>query len=629
MCGIAGKVWFDAERPADVDAVRAMTDALAHRGPDGQGLHVDGAVALGHRRLAIVDLSERGAQPMLDREAGLVLVANGEIYNHSELRAELAHDGHSFRSDCDVEVILAAYRRWYTDEGARFVDRLDGMYAFALWDGRARRLVLARDRTGQKPLVYAHTPTGLSFASELAALRHDPDLDRTPDDRALADYLAFRCVPHPRTAWLGARKLPPAHVAVLEDGQLTLTRTWALAAGPEGGSAPSLDEAAEEVDARLSEAVRKRLMADVPVGALLSGGLDSAGVVAHMAAHGADISTYTIGFDERAWDETSEARAVARAFGTRHHEELVRPDALATLDAVLAHYGEPFADTSALPCFLVSKLAAQHVKVVLTGDGGDEAFAGYDRHRALLLAERLASPAAAPVRAGLRVAHGVLSLAGAGGQRSAGQRLGRLLEALDRPPRARNHAWRLVAAPERLAALLSEEGRRRFGVSSHYGPDLPGPLPLNEALLLDLERYLPDDLLVKIDIASMAYGLEARAPFLDRALLEYASGLPAGLKRRGRVGKLVLRRSLARRLPADLADGPKRGFGVPIDAWLRAGPLHDHAREVLLGPGSRRRGLLDHDAVERLLAAHSRREVAAHDLLFTLLVLERWFAEAA
>ena len=635
MCGIAGKLWFDPARPADLDTVRAMTAALSHRGPDDDGLVSDGPLALGHRRLAIVDLSAAGRQPMSGPGLGASLspsapdtawvVVNGEIYNHLELRADLEARGHRFTSRCDIEVVLPLYREYWDREGPHFVDRLDGMFAFALWDPAARRLVLARDRMGQKPLVYAHGDDGLSFASELGALRLDPDLDRRPDDQALADYLAFRCIPHPATAWQGARKLPPAHVLVAEGGRVRTTRYWQLVPGPEETYGPDLDESVEEVGELFGRAVERRLMSDVPVGALLSGGLDSAGVVAHMAKHvGAGLKTFTIGFEDAAYDERPRARRVARLFDTEHHEQLVAPDAVSILGGLLAHHGEPFADSSSIPTWLVSELASSHVKVVLTGDGGDESFAGYDRYRALRLAQRLDRPWARPLRAGLDLAVGVARLGGPPGHRSLATRLDRFRQALDSPPRRRNHLWRLATPPERLDELLTPEGRERFGVPTFYGPQTDGPLGLNEALALDVAQYLPDDVLVKVDVASMAHGLEARSPFLDRALVEAAASLPADHKLRGRRSKHVIRQALSRDLPPDVLHGSKQGFGVPLDTWFR-GSLGEHAREVLLAPAAVQRGLFDPEAVNRMLVNHQDGKVAAHETLYTLLVLERWF----
>jgi len=620
VCGIAGKVLFDAAAPAPVELVAAMTAALAHRGPDGQGLASQGPAAFGHRRLSIVDLSAAGAQPMLREGGELMAVINGELYNHEALRDDLRAAGHSFAGRCDSEVLLPLYLEHWEREGPDFVARLEGMFAFAIWDGRHRRLVLGRDRSGQKPVTYCATERGLSFASELPALRHDPDLDTTPDDQALADFLAFRCVPHPATAWRGAAKLPPAHVLVAQGGRISTQRYWRLAPGPERG--PSLDEAAEELAPLLAAAVRRRLMADVPLGALLSGGVDSAAVVALMAREGAGrVSTFSMGFDDPAYDETSDARRVARLFDTDHSERIVRPDALELLDRVLAHHGEPFADASALPTFLVSELAAEHVKVVLSGDGADEAFGGYDRHRALLLAGHLEGPV---TRRLIALAARVTALGGVGGQRSLSARLGRFADALAACPRRRNHAWRLAGSAARLTSLLSPEGALRLGTPAHYGPDVPGPLSLNEALLLDSERYLPDDILIKVDVASMASSVEARAPFLDQRVLEFAASLPSALKASPRVGKRVLRRALSRLLPADVLSGKKRGFGVPLDRWL-AGPLLPHLREVLLSPRAAARGLFDRVAVERLIDAHAAGKLAAHEQLYTLLVLERWF----
>ncbi len=642
MCGLSGKLWFDLVRPADLESVRTLTAALAHRGPDGQGFAADGPCALGHRRLAIIDLSPRGAQP-LRGQGGELLVANGEIYDHRALRRELEALGQRFTSDSDNEVLLAAYRQWWGAEGPRFLARLPGMFAFALWDPRARRLVLARDRVGKKPLHYALTDEGLVFASELHALLRDPLVDRRPDWQALSDYLAFKVVGHPRTAYLGARKLPPATVLVAEPGpdgrvRATQQRWWRLSPGNEEGAAPTLDEAADEVLARLRTAVRRRLVADVPLGALLSGGLDSAAIVALMAQEGGTLRTFTIGFAEADHDESAAARRVAKLFGTEHHELVVAPDAVALLDAALAHHGEPFADGSALPTYVVAQLARQHVTVALGGDGGDEAFAGYDRHRALALAARLDRPLAAPLRLGLRAAAALAVASGAApdgagtssGARGRGARLVRFADALDRTPRQRNHDWRISLAPAQLTALLTPEGARRFPPPAFCGADVPLPFPLNEALVLDVERYLADDILPKLDVASMAHALEARSPFLDHQLLEYAAALPARLKLGrapgggGLQSKLVLRHALRRLLPADVLHGRKRGFGLPLESWFR-GPLLAHAREVLLSPAARARGLFEPQAVEALLAAHAARRVAAHEPILTLLVLEQWF----
>jgi asparagine synthase (glutamine-hydrolysing) len=658
MCGIAGKLWFDTSRPGDRDGVARLISALVHRGPDDEGLAVDGPVALGHRRLSIVDLSPRGRQPMASEDGSCLLVCNGEIYNHQALRAELGAAGHRFRSDSDNEVILALYREWWAREGADFVSRLEGMYAFALWDGRARRLLLARDRVGKKPLVYAQTPQGLVFASELSALVRDPLVDRRPDWAALSDYLACKVVPQPATAYVGARKLPPGSVLVAElaspaEGaargpRVAIRRTWRLAPGSDDALPPDLDTAADEVLARLRAAVRKRLMADVPLGAFLSGGLDSAAVVACMAERGgAPVRTFTIGFRESEFDETAQARKLARLFGTEHHELVAEPPSLAVLERLGAHHGEPFADSSAIPTFLVAELARRHVKVVLTGDGGDESFGGYERYRALALAGALDATAAAPLRWALQagaaaaVALGVAPVQGvvSGGGRGAGERLLRFADGLHRTARQRNHDWRVGAGPALIDGLLTDEGRRLMPAPAFYGADVPRPLPLNEALALDAERYLPDDVLCKLDTASMAQGLEARAPFLDRELMEYAAALP-GRYKLGRLrggepvraglaparSKLVLRHALRRLLPSDLVEGRKRGFGVPLGAWL-AGPLLEPARDVLLSPRARQRGLFRTQAVSDLLEAHARNEVAAHEPLFTLLVLEQWFLQ--
>lgn len=636
MCGIAGKLWDDPRRPAD-GVAEAMAGRLVHRGPDGEGSVVDGPAALAHRRLAIVDLSDAARQPMASADdPRLLLVANGEVYNHEALRDELGARGHRFATRCDSEAILAAYREWFDREGPAFVERLEGMFAFALWDGAARRLVLARDRVGQKPLVYGETGDALVFASELGALAAEPTLDRRVDDRALADVLAHRVVPHPRTAWRGARRLPPGHVLVRElreDGRprTELTRTWRLSPGSDVAAAPTLRDAAHEIRARLEAAVAARLMADVPVGALLSGGADSAAVVALAARHARGrLRTFTLGFADAdpAWDERVAARRVVAWLGTEHEEVVLDPadhDLVDdVLDPLLDHFGEPFADTSALPTWLVARAASRHVKVVLTGDGADESFAGYDRYGALALRARLRGRGFGPVRAALRAASGVLG--GHPDPRAPAARLARFVDGLERSARGANHAWRTTASPERWAELLTPDGRARLGAPSHYGPDVDddvAPFALNDALVLDVERFLPDDVLAKLDVATMAHGLEARSPFLDRRLVETAASLPGALKRPP--PKRLLRAALADVLPPDVASGPKRGFGAPVGRWL-AGPWRDAARAVLLSPECRARGLFDAAALERRLSAGARGTVADHEVLYTLLCVERWLA---
>ncbi len=610
-----------------------MSARLVHRGPDDDGLVVAGPAALGHRRLAIVDLTASGHQPMASADdPALTLVANGEIYNHLALREELVARGHSFSSRCDVEVIVAAYREWFGAEGAGFVEHLEGMFAFALWDAEARRLVLGRDRLGQKPLVYAEVDGGFVFASELGALAADITVDRTFNDQALADVLALRVVPHPRTAWRGAAKLPPGHVLVRElsesgDVQMSLERTWRVAPGSDVGAALTLREAAQGVRERLDAAVRARLMADVPVGVLLSGGTDSAAIAALAARHTSErLATFTLGFADAdpAWDERDRARKVARWLGTDHTEVVLDPAHFDlvddVLDPLLAHFGEPFADTSALPTWLVSRCAAREVKVVLTGDGADESFAGYDRYRALALRETLRAGWAAPVRSALRW----VTPGEAPTQRSWRTRLARFAGGLDVSARHANHLWRVTAPPSTWHALLTDEGRIRLGTPGHYGPDIAddvAPFRLNDALALDLECFLADDVLVKLDIASMAHSLEARSPFLDRRVVEFAASLPG--RHKAPPAKRVLRCALADVLPPDLRGGPKRGFGAPIARWL-GGPWASAARDVLLSPEARARGLFRADRIEALLTAHETGTVAAHEVLYTLLCTEHW-----
>ena len=598
-----------------------MIATLRHRGPDGEGVWSDDRVGLAHARLAIIDLSDAAAQPMSDADGLVHVVHNGEVYNFPELREELMGLGHRFKSQGDTEVIVNGYKQW----GEAVVRRLRGMFAFALWDAGARRLLLVRDRMGQKPLYYAWRGGQLVFGSEIKALLAAPGAARVPDLEAIHHYLTYMYVPAPFTAFTGVRRLDPGHYMVVEDGGATRTeRYWSL---PDPGAARPrpAPELAEEVTARLDEAVRLRLIADVPLGAFLSGGIDSASVVASMArASSGPVKTFTIGFADQRFDERVYARMVAERFSTDHSEYVVEADAVAVLPKLVWHHGEPFADASAVPTWYVSEMTRGHVTVALNGDGGDEGFLGYPRYsgcrlgamtdalpapaRSLMAALGRALPFETSRRRILRYARRFLVDAAAqAGERyvgwvtlfSQGAKDGLYGDAM------REH---LAAPSEDLLLRLLGNGAFDAGRAAHA----------------DIHSNLPDDLLVKVDVATMAHGLEGRSPFLDHELMDFAASIPAAQRMRGLRTKALLKSAMAARLPRALLRRPKRGFGVPLGQWLRH-DLKELAHDTLLSQRARTRGLFRPRAVERLLDEHMAGGRAHHDRIWALLMLELWF----
>ena len=616
MCGIAGML-AEPGRRADSRLLRAMTGILAHRGPDGDGHHEDGRVGLGHRRLSIIDLAT-GEQPMSNDDASVWITFNGEIYNYRELRRELEARGYRFRTASDTEVIIKAYEAF----GPDCVGHLRGMFAFALWDARRRRLFLARDRAGIKPLVYAWNGRRLLFASELKALLQDPDLARELDSEALRDYLTFLYIPSPKTIFRGIRKLPPASYLLLDadGGEPEIRRYWQLEFRPEAGRGEA--EWIEGLRAQLADAVQSHLVSDVPIGAFLSGGVDSGSVVALMArAAQGPVRTFSIGFEDEAFDEVGYARQVAQRYHTDHYEFVVKPDALEALPRLAWQFDEPFADSSALPTYYVSKITREHVTVGLSGDGGDENFAGYTRYaRALALHRGLDRGPGRLVRPFLALG-GRLLPTGARGQG--------YLALLGADPVERYYQ---IMTGGRIGALRGLLGADvRDSVMPGLGPDRfrahagAGAAHDYVAALqrIDIETYLPEDILTKVDRTSMLVSLEARVPLLDHVLMEYVATMPTALKLSDAGGKAIFKRAMADALPHDVLHRPKMGFGVPLARWFRA-ELGDHAREVLLDGRTRRRGLLDTDAVAGLLEEHrsGRRDRAT--LLWAVLCLEEW-----
>jgi asparagine synthase (glutamine-hydrolysing) len=623
MCGIAGKLYMDPARRVERAVLERMGAALAHRGPDDGGIWRQGAVGLAHRRLSIIDLSAAGHQPMSNEDGSVWIVFNGEIYNFQDLRPALEAAGHRFRSRTDTEVILHLYE----EHGTECLARLRGMFAFAIWDGPRRRLFLARDRLGKKPLVYQADQAAFRFASEAKAILQDPAVEARPDARAIARYLTYGYVPGSHSAFAGFHRLPAGHHLLWEDGRTVVTRYWRLQRDP-GEPRP---EAAwcEEIRARLEEAVRLRLVSDVPLGAFLSGGVDSSAVVATMAkALPGRVKTFSIGFDEPEYDELQYARLVAERFGTEHHELVVRPDAVAVLPKLAWHYDEPFGDSSAVPTFYVAQMTRRHVTVALNGDAGDESFGGYERYVASLAAHRIDGlPGAGLLRAAARTALGVWPAKGR--RTSLPARARRFLDGLAEAPERRYARWFCHFYGDRKAELCTpaflHEAEETDDLADllaafreHESTDL-----LNATMGVDAQLYLPDDLLVKVDIASMAHGLEARSPFLDHEFMEFAATIPSDLKVRGRATKRILKKALEDLVPKPVLTRRKMGFGVPIDHWLRH-EVRDLAYETLLSPRALGRNYFRPAVVRRLLEEHAAGRANLQYWLWTLLMLELW-----
>ena len=623
MCGICGLFAPPGAGAPDRAAVDSMLDALRHRGPDESASTPLGACTLGHCRLRVLDL-QTGEQPVTDESGEIVAVFNGEIYNFQALREELATKGHEVRGTGDTPIIPHLYEEY----GERFVEKLAGMFTVALWDGRRERLVLARDRVGKKPLLWTRLADGtLAFASELKALARLSGLAWELDLGALDAFLALQYVPGPGTALRGVHKLPPGHILVADATGERIERYWELEPVQQRLSET---EWLERVRETVTEAVRKRLVADVPLGALLSGGIDSSIVVALMAQLQAEpVRTFTVGFADASYDERSYARLVAERYGTVHEEVLVEPDAAELLPRLAASYDEPFGDSSALPTYLVSEVARRELTVALVGDGGDEAFAGYERYRAHRLAARLDRAVPTTVlRAGARSLRAL-----PGGRRelrATAARAARFLEAAAATPRDRyGRLMEIFPAPLRRA-LWTDDALAQIGTPPSAGallgpPRAPGITGLQ---LLDVATYLPGDLLYKADIASMACSLELRAPFLDHEVLALGLGLPDSLKLRGARGKVALRRAFAADLPQEILGRGKRGFGVPVARWFRT-DLRDLAGDVLLGERASARGLFRRPGLEALLADHVAGRADHGARLWSLVMLELWQREYA
>jgi len=632
MCGITGAIWTDPAKALDDATLRRMVEVLRHRGPDDQGFFTAGlrvqsagesqpGVALGHRRLSIIDLAS-GHQPLANEDGSVWIVFNGEIYNYRELRRRLEGSGHQFRTQSDTEVIVHLYE----DEGERTPRLLNGMFALAIWDANRGQLFLARDRLGKKPLVYRLEPGRLLFASELKSLLEVPGVPRQLDPQALDAYLTYQYVPHPQTILQGISKLPPGHWAVWRGGQLQIDCYWQPDFRQEN-DLPDTDYA-QQLRELLTSSVEMRLQSEVPLGAFLSGGIDSSIVVGLMCRLSQEkVRTFSIGFPEPEYDETRYARLVAQHFGALHEEFRVEPDAVQILPKLVWHFDEPFADSSAVPTWYVAELTRRHVTVALTGDGGDELFAGYPRYRAVWLAswfDRLP----AWLR---RILAGRFwqKLPASPRQKCLRRRFKRFTECLSQRPQRRYLEWIAIFNEARRAELYSESLLASL-------PDIDpleflaaawaqstGRDPVTAASLADLVTYLPCDLMTKVDIASMAHGLECRQPFLDYRVVELAARMPLSLKfRRGR-GKRILLEAFADLLPPAVLRRGKMGFGVPLDRWFR-GPLAHFTKDLLLSPKTLDRGLFRPEAVRRLVDDHLEGRFDHSYRLWALVVLELW-----
>jgi asparagine synthase (glutamine-hydrolysing) len=622
MCGIAGKFNFDRTRSVDRERLTAMTTAIAHRGPDADGFHIAEGIGLGHRRLSIIDLAT-GDQPLANEDSTVWVVFNGEIYNFAEVRAELERAGHRFRTHTDTEVIVHAYEQW----GEQSVERFRGMFAYALWDERRRRLVLVRDRVGVKPLFYTATAFGVTFGSEIKAVLEDPDVSREWSPESIDAYLTLGYVPAPHTIYSAISKLPAGHLLVAENGRVTTRQYWDLRFTGDGDPRRE-SEYLDELDALITESVKLRLMSDVPLGAFLSGGIDSSAVVAAMVQTSSSrVVTTTVGFGEHAFNELEYARVVARHLGTESHERIVTPDVADLLPKLAWHLDEPFSDSSAVPTYYVSAAAREHVTVALSGDGGDEVWAGYPWHRV----EQWESRA--------RV------LLGSTGARIAGRLAGRLpcrvkgarsLRHLALSPDdacAQKHAYNGFDALGRRAMYSSD-----FAESVRYADPLQSLRrayrsctssdPLDRTMYVDVKTYLVDDILTKVDKMSMAVSLEARDPLLDHRLLEFAATVPSSLKLKNGQSKYLLRRLLERRIPKSIVDRPKHGFEAPIGEWLR-GPLAPMVEDLLLDGRFRGRGIFDDRAVAALWREHKSGASDHRHRLWSLVMLELWFRQFA
>jgi asparagine synthase (glutamine-hydrolysing) len=628
MCGIAGYVNADPARHADPGVVRSMTEAIVHRGPDDEGFHVQGAVALGMRRLSIIDL-ETGQQPISNEDGTIWVVFNGEVYNYLELKEDLISRGHHFRTRSDTEVLVHLYE----EKGDEFVAAINAMAALALWDSRRQRLVVARDRLGKKPLHYALTSEAFVFGSEIKALVRHPSVGAELDHGSLARYLVHEYVPCPRTIYQGIRKLRPGHLGIFERGRFSERSYWDLppqrAAAGRAEEAPVVAEVDEEIRQTLLGAVRSRLMSDVPLGVFLSGGIDSTSIVACMSrAAPGSVRSFSVAFREPSFDESAHFRSVARHFGTEHEERVLTPAALLdVLPAVASAMDEPLGDASILPTYLLSKFTREKVKVALGGDGGDELLAGYPTYQGHRLA-RLYESLPATLRAGV-IEPLVRRLPVSRSNVSFDFRARKFISGVGHEPAIRNQIWLGSFTDAEALSILSPELRESLATTDLFDEArghmqrAPASDLLGKLQYVDLKMYLQDDILVKVDRASMACSLEVRSPMLDYRFVELITRMPSSWKLRGLTTKHVFKRAMRPWLPPGIAGRPKKGFGVPVAEWLR-GPLRGMMMDLLAPARLQRQGLLEPGAVAGLIQDHLEGRRDNRKPIWTLMMMQLW-----
>jgi asparagine synthase (glutamine-hydrolysing) len=623
MCGIVGKVNFNGE-PVEKSLLKRMADTIVYRGPDDEGYYSAPYIGLGQRRLAIIDLRSAAAPPLSNEDGSAWVVFNGEIYNFKELRSELIEKGHKFRTASDTEVIVHLYEEY----GVECLHRMRGMFAFAIWDAKNKLLFAARDRVGKKPFNYTKTRSSFVFGSEIKAITADPTIRRTPDYSALDSYLRWQYVPSPRTAFAGISKLPPGHYLTCDvEGNLNICQYWS----PPCSTKTSLpkEEIEQELLRILRESIRLRMVSDVPIGAFLSGGIDSGTTVALMAMESsAPIKTFSIGFEEEKFNELPFAKMLAERYGTEHHEFTVRPSAADVLPLLVHHYNEPFADPSALPTYYVSKMTRQHVTVAISGDGGDESFAGYVHYRKVM---QWAKFDGIPATLRSAIFNSMDALTPAGHHVNAVAKMSKAL--------------RMAGAqlPDRYRQYMSilKDQERDYLYTDHFrhlaGESLPvqvvEELPWHEdmdsidwMMRHDQSHYLPDCLMVKTDIASMANSLEVRCPLLDHHMIEFAATIPSHMKVNSSGGKAILKSAVKDLLPESTFNKPKTGFGVPVSAWFR-GDLAPFLKDILLSESAEKRELFHQKQVHRMVEEQLSGARDWGNRLWAFLILELWFRE--
>lgn len=623
MCGIVGKWNFQTKRAVDHNLIQEMARRIVHRGPDDEGVFIRDEIGLGFRRLSIIDLSPAGHQPMSNEDGTIWMVFNGEIYNYQNLRSELESQGHRFKSHSDSETVIHLYEEYGDD----CVQHLRGMFAFAIWDSRNQRLLLARDRIGKKPLKYYLGSQGISFASELKALFADPDVPWEIDYQAIDKYLTYQYVPHPQTGFLGIQKLPPGHTLTIDKGQVEVKRYWELDYTKK--LVKTEGEWCEAIRENLNESVKLRLMSDVPLGAFLSGGVDSSAVVAFMAKNSASpVKTFSIGFREQTHNELPYARAIANMYGTKHTEFLVEPKALEILPKLIYHYEEPYADSSAIPTYYVAQQTRQHVTVALNGDGGDENFAGYPWYPVHQFAQRysmIPSALQTIISGGARLLWKIKPS-------TFTARAWRFARGVGERPAQRYLRYLAYFHPDELKLMFTPEHRERYNQGAteaffgQYFSQSNKFCPIDQALAVDIATYLPDDLLAKVDIATMAVSLEGRSPFLDHKFMEFTATIPANFKLRGNEKKYILKRALEGLVPHENLYRKKMGFSIPLVHWFK-GELKPYFEEVVLASDSFIRTIFIESTIRKLLNEHVRGRVDNSNRLWALLTLELWHKE--